>query len=341
MRATSALARHARGVPLWKRCSRGSGWVQRILRGDLFTPRGRGFCADLVLAGGGQLDAVWGGAFGQPYALARWAWIARRAHVPFAFLSVGYGGAPTRLSRLLLRYAVSRAAYCSVRDTGSQALTRQLGVKAELPVVPDLAFGLRAGSPLHPRRPGFDIGISPMTYLRPGSWPNENRVEYQRYVTLWTDLVRDRVARGDRVHLFVSDPGDMDAVRDVWARLDETARAGCSVADTTTPNALLELFRRLDVIISSRLHGVLLAIVAGRPVLALSHERKVRAVMSDAGVSPFCADLSTATMEQITERLVDLTDQLDTCVRRLRRYVTLARAAVRQQEELLPRLLRR
>jgi polysaccharide pyruvyl transferase WcaK-like protein len=194
---------------------------------------------------------------------------------------------------------------------------------------------------LHPRRPGFDIGISPMTYLRPGSWPKENRVEYQRYVTLWADLVCDRVARGDRVHLFVSDPGDMDAVRDVWARLDETTRAGCSVAETKTPDALLDLFRRLDVIISSRLHGVLLAIVAGRPVLALSHERKVRAVMSDAGVSPFCADLSTATMDQITERLADLTDQLDTCVRRLREYVTLARAAVRQQEELLPRLLRR
>ena len=41
--------------------------------------------ADLVLAsGGGQLDAVWGGTWGQPYALARWAWLARRARVPSA-----------------------------------------------------------------------------------------------------------------------------------------------------------------------------------------------------------------------------------------------------------------
>jgi polysaccharide pyruvyl transferase WcaK-like protein len=298
--------------------------------------------ADLLLAaGGGQLDAVWGGTWGQPYALARWAWLARRARVPFAFLSVGYGGVPTRLSRRLLGYAVSRAAYCSVRDSGSHFLTMQLGVDVDLPVVPDLAFALKPGSPLRPRRPGYDVGVSPMVYMRSGSWPNGNPVEYQRYVALWADLVSDRVARGDRVHLFVTDPADMEAVRDVLARLDDAARAGCSVADATTPDALLDFFRRLDVVISSRLHGVLLAIVAARPVLALSHERKVRALMSDAGVASFCTDLTTANMDQITERLGDLTDQLDPCARRLREYVTLARAAVRQQEEVLPQLLRR
>ena len=180
-----------------------------------------------------------------------------------------------------------------------------------------------------------------MVYMRPGSWPNENLAEYQRYLTLWAGLVSDRVARGDRVHLFVTDPADMDAVQDVWARLDAVARAGCSVEGANTPDALLELFRRLDVVISSRLHGVLLAIVAGRPVLALSHERKVRAVMSDAGVPAFCADLKTATMSQAGGRLSDLTGQLDACARRVRDYVAVARAAVRQQEEMLPQLLRR
>jgi polysaccharide pyruvyl transferase WcaK-like protein len=297
--------------------------------------------ADLILAaGGGQLDAVWGGTWGQPYALARWAWLARRARVPFAFLSVGYGGAPSRLSRLLLRYAVSRAAYCSVRDSGSLSLTRKLGVDVKLPVVPDLAFALRPGLPLRARRPGYDVGISPMVYMRPGSWPKENLAEYQQYVSLWADLVSDRVAQGDRVHLFVTDPADMDAVNDVLARLDEPARVGSCVVDATTPDALLEFFRRLDVVVSSRLHGVLLAIVAARPVLALSHERKVRAVMSDAGVASFCSELTTANMEQITGRLADLTNQLDSCGRRLCAYGTLARVAVQQQERMLPELLR-
>jgi polysaccharide pyruvyl transferase WcaK-like protein len=298
--------------------------------------------ADLVLAsGGGQLDAVWGGTWGQPYALARWAWLARRAGVPFAFLSVGYGGARTRMSKKLLRYAVSRAAYCSVRDSGSRVLTQQLGVTNDLPVVPDLAFGLKAAPSHRKRRPGYDVGISPMVYMRPGSWPNENALEYERYVSLWADLVSDRVARGDRVHLFVTDPADMKSVDDVWKRLDDATRAFCSIADTNSPDRLLNFFRDLDVVVSSRLHGVLLAIVAARPVLALSHERKVRAVMSDAGVSTFCADLPTATIEQITSSFTSLTEQLGTCEQRLCDYVTVARNAIKRQEALLPDLLRR
>lgn len=298
--------------------------------------------ADLVLAsGGGQLDAVWGGAWGQPYALARWAWLARRAGVPFALLSVGYGGASTWLSRQFLRYAVSRAAYCSVRDEGSRAMTMELGVKGDLPVVPDLAFGLTASAPLPPRRPGHDIGISPMVYLRPGSWPIENLVEYQRMVALWANLVMAIVARGDRVHLFVSNPGDMAAVRDVWELLGAESRAGCTIEEAKSPDALLELFRGWDVVVASRLHGVLLAIVSARPVLALSHERKVRAAMSDAGLTDFCADLTTASVDQVTGMLGNLIDQLDPCVRRLREHVAEASHAIRQQDELMPRLLKR
>ena len=239
-----------------------------------------------------------------------------------------------------MRYAVRNAAYCSVRDIGSRALTQGLGVNRELPVVPDLAFALECGPPLPRSRPGYDIGISPMVYLRPGSWPREDRVAYERIVALWADLVTARVIQGDRVHLFVSDPGDMSAVWEVWARLSDQARAGCSVSQAKTPDQLLEFFRGIDVVISSRLHGVLLALVAGRPVLALSHERKVRAVMTDAGMFNFSTDLTTATIDQVQATLRNLVGQLDECSQNVREYVALARAAIRRQEEFLPQLLK-
>lgn len=344
VRAARALAGRSRNIPL---LGRFTGFASSFIATLVFEAISLRSAwrwvqtADLVLAsGGGQLDAVWGGAWGQPYALARWAWLTRRAGVPFALLSVGYGGASTWLSRRFLRYAVSRAAYCSVRDEGSRAMTMGLGVKRDLPVVPDLAFGLRASAPLPPRRPGHDIGISPMVYLRPGSWPIENLAAYQRIVALWANLVMATVARGDRVHLFVSNPGDMAAVRDIWELLGEESRAGCSIAQTESPDALLELFRGLDVVIASRLHGVLLAIVSARPVLALSHERKVRAAMNDAGASDFCADLTSATAEQVTGLLRNLMGQLDPCARRLREHVAEASNAIRQQDELMPSLLK-
>jgi len=344
VRAAWAVARRTRKIPVLRNAT---AWASSMTSTMVFEAMSLRRAwrwlrhADLIVAaGGGQLDAVWGGTWGQPYALARWAWLARRARVPFAFLSVGYGGAPSRLSRRLLRYAVSGAAYCSLRDTGSRAMTKQLGVPVDFPVVPDLAFSLNSGLPLEPRRPGYDVGISPMVYLRPGSWPTEDRAEYQRYVKLWAELATDRVRRGDRVHLFVTDPADMTAIDDVMSRLDADTLAGCRIAEASTPNALLEFFRGLDMVVSSRLHGVLLAIVAGRPVLALSHERKVRALMNDAGVPSYCADLSGASIGEITQRLDELTTQLDACASRLVDYVTIARSAVREQEDMLPRLLR-
>ncbi len=344
VRAMWAIARRTRSVPVLRNLTAwASSWTSAVVFEAMSVRRAWRWLQDadlLLAAGGGQLDAVWGGAWGQPYALARWSWLARRAGVPFALLSVGYGGAPGRMSKRLLKYAVSKAAYCSVRDAGSRALTKQLGVATDLPVVPDLAFALPSGSPAARRRPGFDVGLSPMVYLRPGSWPREDRAEYERYTKLWADLARDRVARGDRVHLFVTDPADMSAVDDVLSRLDDRTRRGCDVADAATPDALLDFFRGLDVVVSSRLHGVLLSIVAARPVLALSHERKVRAVMSDARVSEYCADLSTTTLPEITQRLDDLTTALEPCSHTLADYVAGARNAVRNQEDLLPRLLR-
>jgi polysaccharide pyruvyl transferase WcaK-like protein len=297
--------------------------------------------ADLVLAsGGGQLDDVWGGALGQPYALARWAWLAKRARVPFAFLSVGFGGASSWLSRRMLRYAVNEAAYCSVRDSGSRALTAQLGVRRELHVVPDLAFGLKSSVPRAAKRPGCDVAISPMTYLRPGSWPNANLAEYQRLVGLWADVVSGAAREGHRVHLFVSAPEDMAAVEDVWNRLAETTRAVTTINQAANPDELLEFYRGMDMVVSSRLHGVLLAMVAGRAVIALSHERKVRTLMNDAGASASCGDLATATVDQTMAMVRAVSDDLEACAARLSDYAAKAAAAVAEQHGLLPELVR-
>lgn len=345
VRAASGIARRVRNIPLVAGLAdRASNFVGTLVFEAISVRAARRWLrtADLLIAsGGGQIDDVWGGTWGQPYALARWAWLARRAGVPFALFSVGYGGASGWLSRRLLRYAVDCAAYCSIRDVGSRTSTIGLGVKRDLPVVPDLSFVLTRPSPLPARRPGYDIGISPMVYQRPGNWPIESHAAYQRFVALWANLATSMVAKGDRVHFFISNPTDMTAVQEVWERLDETTRAGCKIAAPETPNALLEVYRGLDLVVASRFHGVLLAILSARPVLALSHDRKVRAAMSEAGMSEYCADLDTASEEQATGMLRDLTDKLEPLARRLSDYAEAAGSAVRQQDDLIPMLLKR
>jgi len=345
VRAAQSVARRTRRVPVVWRLSR---WVSSCIADLVFEARSVARArrwletADLVLAsGGGQLDDVWGGAWGQPYALARWAWQAKRAGVPFAFLSVGFGGASSWLSRRFLRYAVENSTYCSVRDQGSRALTKGIGVRKDIGVVPDLAFSLDCDQSTTSERPGFDIGVSPMTYLRPGSWPGADRLEYERLVGLWADIVSSIVSEGNRAKLFVSAPEDMVAVNDVWDRLSEETRAGTSIHQAANPDSLLDFYRGVDVVISSRLHGVVLAMVAGRPVVALSHERKVRTVMQDAGASASCAELATATVAETMLMIRAVLDDLDSCSETLRGYVRGANTAVSEQHDMLPQLIRR
>ena len=94
----------------------------------------------------------------------------------------------------------------------------------------------------------------------------------------------------------------------------------------------------MGVVISSRLHGVLLAMVAGRPVLALSHERKVRTVMTDAGVANYCAELDTASVDQTMELFDKITSDLAASAFQVRDYAHRAASRVRQQQMQLPLL---
>src|SRR2546422_3581380 len=84
----------------------------RLLRG----------CSLIVVAGGGQLDDFYGGAWGQPWALFRWGLLARALGAGYAFLSVGTGRLSNPGSRILVRKALGLARYRSFRDEESRRL---------------------------------------------------------------------------------------------------------------------------------------------------------------------------------------------------------------------------
>ena len=82
----------------------------------------------LVVSGGGQLDDLWGGPWGHPYALLKWTVLARLRGAGPIFLSVGFGRLDTRLSRSVCTRPHCRlAAYRSYRDSGSRDLMNAPG----------------------------------------------------------------------------------------------------------------------------------------------------------------------------------------------------------------------
>lgn len=247
----------------------------------------------LVVSGGGQIDDYWGGAWGHPYVLWKWSALARSARVPVAVVSVGLGTLRTSLAQRFARGALVRARYRSYRDERTRdGVARLLGADLGGPVVPDLAFGYRPPPPTSGAIAGADptaVGVGPIAYCDPRVWPRKDPRAYRAYVERLGRVVARLTAEGRPVRFFCTDWGDRPVVEDVWAAAGAPALA--SRTPTPTLPDLFAAFAGVGTVIASRLHGVLLAHLAGRPVAALSYDWKVARHMEEMQQSAFCLDI--------------------------------------------------
>jgi polysaccharide pyruvyl transferase WcaK-like protein len=278
----------------------------------------------LVIAGGGQIGDEWGGAWEHPYALFKWTVIARIVKTPVVFLSVGASRLHSPLSRVFVKSALGQAAYRSYRDERSRQLVQRMGGSCDDQVVPDLAF-----SPLMvPAAPcacpqlnksNARVGISPITYRLP--IPKSDEVVFRRQVSLLSQFAASVVRRGYTVVLFHSAESDRRVVDEVFAAL-ATGLAPELMRNVLRPalRSVSELRAEIasfDCVVASRLHGVLLSHAAGKPVLAISYDPKVRTHMRCLGQARYCLDIHTLDVASLIGRF----DRLQMDRAKIRRHL--------------------
>jgi polysaccharide pyruvyl transferase WcaK-like protein len=295
----------------------------------------RGFDA-VVVAGGGQLDEFWGGPFGHPFTLVRFGTIARAVNARYVMLSVGTGTLRTRLGVMFVRRARRLADYRSFRDAKSRELVRDPEVAPSDPVVPDLAYGLPLERPLDPpapRRPV--IGVSPMAFADPRAWPEQDAARYRAHVSSFADLTVRLLQAGNEVVLFATDGSDKATAGEMAAlvspRLSEEERGRLRAPPVEGVSELMQVLASVEVVVAARLHGVLLAHVAGRPALAISHERKVATLMGDMGHSRYCFEIDAFDVEAGWQRFLELYEARARLGAEIREAVTRNRALVDAQ----------
>jgi polysaccharide pyruvyl transferase WcaK-like protein len=293
---------------------------------------------DVVVAGGGQLDELWGGPFGHPYVLWQWASLARRAGARYLMLSVGVGKLGSRLSRLFAARALGMADYRSFRDEGSLRLAPFVDAGGGR-VVPDLAYAVP--TPDGPRDAGAARGgrprlaVGPIAYRDPRVWPEKDAGLYEDHVRSTAELCRSVLALGWEIVFVSSDGPDVDTVRDVRAALEphvtSEQRSRIASPETSTLDALLAALAGVDLVVAARLHCVLLAHVLGRPVLALSYERKVAALMEGMEQRELCFSIDGLDVPAAVARLQDMRARQSELERAVRAKVAGYRRAVEGQ----------
>lgn len=294
-------------------------------------------CTAVVVAGGGQLDDLFGGAFGHPYALLRWGLLARGARAPFSFLSVGTGRLATPLSRFFIHRALALAQYRSFRDARSRELAGAPRLVGSDPIVPDLAYGLPLQQQPAPRRERLTVGLSPMAFCDPRQWPVDDAARYRRHVRSFGAIAAGLARQGHEVVLFATD-GEPQALEDTRAEAvqgDPAAAALVRIEPADSVPSLFALLARLDLVVAARLHGVLLSHLALRPTLAIAHERKVRTLMEETGQRELCLDIDALEAPEALERIRKIATDRERLVQQIAASVAERRRQVEDQYDRL------
>jgi polysaccharide pyruvyl transferase WcaK-like protein len=291
------------GVPInpggrWKRLA-GGGRARRLLVQPVLEV-GRWVVAvrhlrhvDLmVVPGTGILDD-----FGQtpaqlPLGIARWSIAAKIAGARLVYLSVGAGPINHPASRFLMKLALAQADFCSYRDEGSRQFMASIGRSTAADEIwPDLVFALERLLD-KPRRDtdSFTVALGVMDYRGWRGFGADAGVIYADYIERLAALANALRAAGYRLFLVLGDDADLPAAHAVAERLHDGEVDIVPSADfDDVRTAVMES----DVLISSRYHNLIAALMAGVPAVSLSYARKNDQLLEAFGLGEYCQSIES------------------------------------------------
>jgi polysaccharide pyruvyl transferase WcaK-like protein len=297
----------------------------------------------LVVSGGGQLDEEWGGPWGHPFTLLKWAVLARAARVPFVVASVGVGKINSFACRSFLSIALRLARYRSYRDKHSRELSgRLLRDSSGDSVVPDLAFSfplsdIAPSESLRSLAQGKTIvAISPISYAKPETWPHQDRQLYDRYLSHIAGLIRLLSSRNYFVVIVWSSYSDRQVVADLRQLFHAVEPAPeFHVPALESWKGLIGILRSVDILVASRLHSIILGTLSQKPTIAVSFDPKVDWVMEDLNQTDYLMQIRDFTAGQVAQTIERMLTRRNEIERTLAAYQLRIQPVLAEQYDTL------
>lgn len=245
-----------------------------------------------------------------PYDLYKWCRAAKHNGAEVIFLSVGVGPILNPVSRALMLRALRLADYRSYREQGSFDYLRSVGFDTTGDLLyPDLAFGLHLDHAPLPRRrsgPPKVVGLGLMTYRGWRHDPRNGEALYQRYVMQMQSFVAWLLRRGITVRVVIGDRADSETVDDIRRHFQVRDASAASellvVEPVDTVDDLLAQIAQVDLMVASRFHNVLSALLMGVPVISLGYHVKHVNLMTGMGLGDYCQPIEQFTVEKLVEQ---------------------------------------
>jgi polysaccharide pyruvyl transferase CsaB len=228
--------------------------------------------------------------------------LARLCGARTMLLANGLGPISRPANRKWARRVLNRLDAITLRDPDSLAEAARLGItrpKVEVtadpalllnPVLPELAQKAlqEAGVPLGKPLVGFSLR----------KWADSDRT--LRAIAALADLCVTRLG-ATPVFLPMQTPDDVQISRRVLGLMTQK---GCLLTGSFTPDHLMTVLGRMDLLVGMRLHSLIYAAAMGVPMTGMVYEPKVSSFLDEAGQPTMCR-IGDGDWEQWPQRLLE------------------------------------
>ncbi len=297
----------------------------------------------LIIPGTGLLTDAYGLLNWGPYNLFKWSLIAKLCRCKLLFVSVGAGPIYSRFARWLVKSALFLADFRSYRDHASAQYLDSIGFPTmHARVFPDLAFSLPEAVFEDPvvktdRRPVIGLGL--MAYAGRYSVPNPRDETYLSYLENLANVVKWMIGHQYDVNLMIGNfldlPVQEEFRRLLGKRLSEVDQRHIIDEHVSCVEQLLSQLAATDMVVATRYHTVLLALLNNKPVIAISFHPKCASLMDAMGLSEYCLDINTLDSDRLIEKIRDLEKNASLLKLLIRRKTEEFRKALDEQYKLI------
>lgn len=264
---------------------------------------------DLLIIGGGGLlmdmykrDAPLYSTLGQ---------LGHYAGCKVAIYGVGAGPITTKPGTFFIKHLVNKADSISVRDEHSKQLLHSIGIQKEVKVIGDPAFFV----PSKERGPAGSnvqkVAVTAVPYFSRQYWPSADDQKYGAYIKGMAKNLDCLVEeKGVEVTFFSTKyPQDIEVTKDIFQQMKQQ-HAAVIVEENLYPERIVDICREHDLVIGTRLHSLILAVVAETPIIGIGYHQKVQDFMGTIGKTEnFTAIGSLETNDQ---QFLSLVERMET-----------------------------
>lgn len=289
----------------------------------------------LVMTGTGMLGDFGIGPFDLHYEIFKWSLLAKIRGGQVLFVSVGAGPIDSRISRWLVKRAALLADYRSYRDAFSKSFLAGIGVDTSAdPVYPDLAFSLRPEGQGQKGQARV-VGIGLMDYFGK-RWTPASKGVHADYVRNLAGFCAWLLERGYTLRLLI---GDLSYDKHIKADVLEALRLllpdlpAARIIDepVTSIENLVAQLSSIDLLVGTRFHNLVLAMLLNKPAVALSYHEKIDSLMSSVEMGDYVQQIAGLSVEGLIQRFTALEKNAGSINPLLARKVEEARASLERQ----------